>query len=506
MNRKSLVGLLFCVMFLASFAVGLVQVRSIEFPDGYATIHDVDKAFDGLNIFLEKGTNKGAFVVDMEGNLISSSAIGDGHIDFMNSTTVVITTGRAGYIWNMIDNNLVNLSFGSHHDLEYNPFTDTFLILKGVREGSCENPDGITMPIEYDDILEVDREGNVVWEWDMSEHIPFDLMEHSLRWEVKGKGENQAHDWSHANAVFWDIDKNMIYLNTRNLDTFYKIDKLTGDIVWACGRYNGDFTLLDKDGDEVESLWYHSHGLEKMSENHFIQFDNDIYNSNTVSPWDGNSSLLEIEVDEENMVAREVWRWIAPIEYFADRFGDANRMPNGNTLGCFGVPPSHLTEVTSEGEIVWEMLLSDYQVYRVERFLTKPLAEIVPTGSFTQGSPIVLTFNVLDTIKRSYLTGGVLTIIEDDLVLKEMTFQFSPYWQETELFVDIGELPLGRHNLKLTVENCDGISNSVDFTVYVSYSKTVWSEQVFVTMLSLGAIVGIAFATFAGYHLTKKYR
>ena len=33
-------------------------------------------------------------------------------------------------------------------------------------------------------------------------------------------------DWMHGNTLFWDFEDDMIYYNSRSLDSFYKIDRV----------------------------------------------------------------------------------------------------------------------------------------------------------------------------------------------------------------------------------------------------------------------------------------
>ncbi len=48
----------------------------------------------------------------------------------------------------------------------------------------------------------------------------------------------------HANAIFWDYPNDVIYMSARGLDTIYKIDKKTGDVIWGLGRLGNFETTL----------------------------------------------------------------------------------------------------------------------------------------------------------------------------------------------------------------------------------------------------------------------
>jgi hypothetical protein len=81
-------------------------------------------------------------------------------------------------------------------------------------------------------------------------------------------------------------------MNMRNLNTFCKINKTTGQLIWSCGEH-GDFTLLNAGGKKVESLWYHSHAVMEVKPNVFLMFDNDFHNQTSLSSH--NSRILEVD-------------------------------------------------------------------------------------------------------------------------------------------------------------------------------------------------------------------
>ena len=51
----------------------------------------------------------------------------------------------------------------------------------------------------------------------------------------------------------------------------------------------------------------------------------------------GYSRLIEFEIDEVNETIKEIWSWAPSNQsyYFPESGGDADRLPNGNTLGIF---------------------------------------------------------------------------------------------------------------------------------------------------------------------------
>ena len=485
--------------FISNVGYGTLSTERLEYVFNETEIqhYDVNRAMNGLNLFALKDTGE-IFITDMNGTILASRAANnnDAAPEFINSTTVfyMSKTGPIQALWNFKTNKTeyFNISAG-HHDSEYNPITETFLVFGGSRYGTLpeEYGDLAGLEISYDDIYEYDKEGNVLWFWNGSTHIPFNS---SMYLNETSRGATRAN-WMHGNALFWDIEEDVIYYNPRNLDTLYKINKTTGDIVWSVGKH-GDFTLYDKYGNQKESLWYHSHSAEIIGPNRFMMFDNDLWNTtrNATAPTTEFSRVVEFVVNETDMTAREVFTWVGSEEYTCNRFGDADRLPNGNYIGCFGAYPEHpayTTEVTPNGDIVWEFVFNASSLYRFERFLESPLIKLTSNQlTIKEGDPIpTIELSVWDNFKSRIYTDGSLSIYDDeDNLLLEKNFQFLPHWQETEVDFSISDLTAGTHDLEIVIENSAGLSATQSFTLTIQGETTSGTSGFGVFIAFLGAI------------------
>jgi hypothetical protein len=263
----------------------------------------------------------------------------------------------ATHFWNYVTESMQDYhSVVGHHDIEYNPINNTFLTLKAYTRQVGNNK------ILYDLIQKMSADGTVLWTWDTYDHIPLSQAD-SINSTTRFYGE-LVIDLTHANALDWDYNHGVIYLNLRHTDTFYKINETNGDLIWSCGKF-GNFTLLDAQGRNVSSLWYHSHDTTQISPGVFTMFDNDY--DNMTNPNNCHSRMLEITVDETSMIARETFSWEAPKSYWSPVWGSVSVLPNGNFIGCFG-PTSHqspqnrpwdfnntgaiLAEVNRQGQLV----------------------------------------------------------------------------------------------------------------------------------------------------------
>lgn len=450
------------------------------FEDSIDITHYSSSAQDGLTLFQGRLSNESGsrgnflFILDMEGNIKYSieSKSRFKTPKFINSTTIMYMFAGDIQLRNIESSVTETLPIPEgHHDIEYNPFTDTFLTLQHRKFGTYQN-----LPIWYDDIVEYDRQGNQVWLWNCSENLPFNT-NHFLN-ELWSGGQ----DWTHANSIFWLVEEDVIYYNPRNLDTFYKINKQTGEIIWAVGKL-GDFTLYDKYGKERTTLWWHSHALEMIGPNRFILFDND--HLNQTNPVNHRSRLIEIIVDENAKTAKEVWSWTAPKEYYCEPWGDADRLPNGNTLGAFGASfshPTHLTEVTPEGKIAWEIKFDHLpeirtKVYQTERFFKVPIIKITNIYNQTEeGGNITVDLSVWNTYRTRYPSEATIQFSYGGNILINNTFCFQPHWQETKLTYEIPYHNSSTNDINIIVENSDGKRAESNLTVSLEETQKVESS------------------------------
>jgi len=280
------------------------------------------------------------------------------------------------YIWNYVSNTTEEYpNIVGSHDVDYDPINNTFLTLWTY----IRNVNGTS--ILFDKIVELDANGNVLWSWDTYDHIPlseadpFNLTASAnADWVVPFNATEDVNqtlvDFTHANALIWDYNNGIIYLNLRHTNTFYEIDENTGNITWACGEF-GNFTLLNEQGAAVSSLWYHSHDLEEIAPDVFTMFDNDFHN--ITNPNDDHSEMIELSLNETTMTAQVTWSWEAPTSYWTEYFGSAYILPNGDWLGDFGssTKPNDvnigavLVEVSQTGQVVrtWAFP-NEYGIYR----------------------------------------------------------------------------------------------------------------------------------------------
>jgi hypothetical protein len=396
-------------------------------------------------------------IMDMEGGVFAQkdlgSAKGDESVaEFIDPSTILVGTEWGAALWHLGNDTMQFLNFMGHHEYEYNPNSKTVFTL-GYH--FVEINDELYI---FDYIREYALNGTLVWEVDVHDFI-------SEEWWCPFAGTVGGQiDISHSNTIFYDVEEDAIYLLARNVNTFYKINHTSGEVIWSLGEY-GDFQMYDIHGTPVDHLFFHAHAVEKISETTFILFDND-YHNQTMS---GNriSRILELEIDEISMVARETWYYEAPFEYFSVIWGDADRLPNGNRIGCwgyFGYSISQYTaaliEVNPQGEIVWETKFKTharyhYGVYRLERFRFEPIISSPPDLNKLIG-PGTVSWDVWFDYRNKEPLPGNYTLYFDGNVTETGSFYYSKFWNPTSLVMPYGELSPGIHNLTLVISDGHG--------------------------------------------------
>ncbi|MFX0013796.1 MAG: aryl-sulfate sulfotransferase [Promethearchaeota archaeon] len=436
------------------------QSRVSSLDDAIMNITILGDYFKGYNLFelteinLDKEKKRTLLITSTEGDIIAEMKDYMHPAKFITSDTVLcakkIGNKEANAVlWNVQNNDVQILDFFGHHDFEWNPNNDTFFAFLKYRI----EIDG--QEYMYDTINEYTRSGELVWSLDTHSFIkpnywcPFQDMDSGIA------------DITHSNSIFFDAEEDVIYYNPRNPNTFYKIDHKTGKIIWGLGEY-GNFSLFDLDGNQKESLFYHPHALEKVDDNTFIIFDNNFHNQ--IGSFSGHNRMLEITIDEMTMTANESWSWVAPREYYSAVICDADRLPNGNHLGTFGMnshPNTNLgariVEVNDTGHIVWEMNFpnteeTSYRIYHVDRFRFNPIVSSIPDITYKEKN-LVVTWQTWYYFRTNRQVTESYTIYLDDNPIYFGEHIFDKFWRPKNLTVNLGSLDLRNQNLKIGFPN-----------------------------------------------------
>ena len=239
-----------------------------------------------------------------------------------------------------------------------------------------------------DVIIEVNWEGEIIWEWQCSDHFDElgfreasrNALSRDPNFRPIGKGMG---DWMHINSMsllgpnkWYDAgDKRFhpdnIIVDGRETNIMMIIEKATGNIVWKLGP---DY---DRTPEEKAIGWiigmHHAHMIPRglPGEGNILVYDNGGWagydNPNPGAPKGVKAALRDhsrvLEIDPVAM--KIVWQYtpaeagfLFPMDssrFYSPFISGAQRLPNGNTLICEG-SDGRVFEVTAQHEIVWEYI------------------------------------------------------------------------------------------------------------------------------------------------------
>ncbi len=465
------------------------------YPTG-VTVYNKEKAYNGYTVF---PSAKGALLIDMNGNevnlwaglggfpnkmlpggyVLGTTGALEGKDFYQDQKDLVQVDWEGNVVWKFNHHELVSDNgkepeyvARQHHDFQREgsatgyyvpgeePKTDSGNTLILVHEHVYNSKISDKRLID-DKIIEVDWEGNIVWEWRANEHFDefgFDetaknvlFRDPSLRGEAGG-------DWMHINSMS-ALGKNHWYeegderfhpdnliIDARNSNILAIISKETGEVVWKLGPDFNENEQTKKIGWIIGQHHLHMipEGLPGAGD--LLVYDNGGQGGygavNPASDHGVNNAVRDYSrVLQFNPVTLEITWQYTPEEagnalftdaskFYSPYISSAQRLPNGNTLITEG-SDGRLIEVTPEHEIVWEYINPYYNtlgkytmnmVYRAYRvpYEWVPQAEHgeevsiepvdistfrVPNASAGEGTGKVTTIDGVDPEARIF-TGG----------------------------------------------------------------------------------------------------
>jgi hypothetical protein len=387
------------------------------YPTG-TTLYDAEKAWKGYTLF---PSAKGALLITMRGRevqlwagldgfpnkllpggyVLGSSGSRNPAYGFQDQVDLLQVDWEGNIVWKFDKNEYIQ-DPGSpaawiarqHHDYQregsstgyYAPGstarTDGGNTLILVHK-DIENPIISDKPLLDDRFIEVDWEGNILWEWLPGEHfdeLGFDESARNLLFRDPSMVPSGRGDWLHINSLstlgpnkWYDAGDqrfhpdNLIW-DARNANILGITDKKTGRIVWRIGP---DFGLSR----ELRNLgWiigqHHLHMIPRglPGEGNLLVFDNGGWGG--YGPPSGSSQYGINDkhrdysrVIEFNPLTLEiVWEYTARKAGYRDQYrfyspyiSSAQRLPNGNTLITEG-SDGRLFEVSPSYQTVWEYI------------------------------------------------------------------------------------------------------------------------------------------------------
>lgn len=324
----------------------------------------------------EDDTNSFPSIIENDGTLYWARDEGrDGHDFKLNASGYLSYYSYAYGWWKILDSNfneIDSVHCGNGYDTETNGhdfqmYADGHYFVQAFNDQTID----MTAYGGYPDatvkgyiLQELDTNKDVIFQWRSWDHF---LYTDANQWTPL---TNAKVDYVHGNACSRDLDGNVI-ISCRNMDEVTKINRQTGEIIWRLGGENNQFTFID---DNIPQHFSQQHDARRIANGNITLFNN----GNKLPPEI--SSAKEYHLDEVNKVATLVWYYehpdVGPNHVFGRASGNAQRLPNGNTMICWGTIywnkniPS-MTEVDYNKNIVWEMTfdtagIKSYRTYKFD--------------------------------------------------------------------------------------------------------------------------------------------
>ncbi|MEO6169273.1 MAG: arylsulfotransferase family protein, partial [Chitinophagales bacterium] len=332
----------------------------------------------------EQDTNSFPTIIENDGTLYWAKDEGRNGHDFKINHSGYLSYFSYNYSWWIVldsnFNKIDSLQCGNGYEIETNGhdfqmFNDGHYYIQAFNDLTIDMTayGGLSNALVKGLIVqELDQNKEVVFQWRSWDHF---LYTDANQWTPL---TNSKVDYVHGNAMERDFDGNIL-ISCRNMDELTKINRETGDIIWRMGGENNQFTFVN---DNIPQHFSQQHDLRRIANGNITLFNN----GNKLPPEI--SSAKEYQLDEVNKVATLVWYYehpdVGPNKVFARASGNAQRLPNGNTMISWGTIffnkdiPS-MTEVDYNKNIVWEMTFDEegqksYRTYKFD-FIRCPVIE-----------------------------------------------------------------------------------------------------------------------------------
>lgn len=202
-------------------------------------------------------------------------------------------------------------------------------------------------------IIEIDSRGDIIYEWQIWDHIGTGPDEWDINWHLPAAAYEVAANcnWLTVNGIEYNAATDEFMFTARNMGEIYIVSRKTGKLVWRWGNPSthgaGRPPSYVDDGDQ--QLWG-PHNATWVENGDILVFDN-----GWGRPQGQRSRVLQISRESGEIV----WKFEArrPLNFHSPMQSGAQRLPNGNTLIC-ATAGGQIFEVTGgpEPRVIWEFI------------------------------------------------------------------------------------------------------------------------------------------------------
>ncbi|MCP4459620.1 MAG: T9SS type A sorting domain-containing protein [Cytophagales bacterium] len=282
-----------------------------------------------------------------------------------------------------------------HHDIEYLPNGNILAVVWDSKTSDEATQAGRTTSgttLWSEKIIEIQPDldsggGTIVWEWKVWDHLVQDYDDTKDSYGTVSSspellninytsGSATTEDWLHVNSVDYNEEFDQIVLSSHSFSEIWIIDHSTSTAEAAShsgGTYNNGGDLLYRWGNP-QTYDQGTDSYQLLFEQHDAIWIEDAYTDGGMIMMFNNNAGSPSKYSEVNIIDPPVdadgnysysgsaylpssFHWTyqsaSPTDFYATNISGAQRLPNGNTLICYG-PVGTFFEVDYEGNTLWE--------------------------------------------------------------------------------------------------------------------------------------------------------
>jgi len=340
---------------------------------------------------------------------------------------------------------------------------DTYFFLDAISESlPCPDECSPTAPDSLswvgDRIIEVDLEGNLIWEWSTFDYIS--QQDYNPQWILQAEASGNF-DWTHGNSVFFNKNDSIVYVSLRNISRISAIDYNTKEILWDIA--DPSYMVEEPFGGDFE--FSHQHSAQITDSGSLIFFDNGRDSDPELS------KCMEIGLNN-NREPELVWEYVLPDSMLTLSRGECKRLENGNTLISAG-RSGNIIEVNDEDEIVWHFRAQTASDVDVAFYWSQRVPSLYPHAfSFEinnlEGSLPAYSINDNSVDLTIYNAGWhsqtfIYELWSDSILLADGSLNIEDVSQ-SEIELDINDDNGSSYSLKVFTENRPDSFQEINFT------------------------------------------
>jgi len=248
---------------------------------------------------------------------------------------------------------------GDHHEFLISPQDTALITIFNAVPQDLTSVGGAKDSVAMQGIVqELDIEtGEVLFEWQSIDHV--DLEE---TYVSPAEDHYPGIDYFHLNSIDVEPDNNIL-ISARETSAVYKIDRLSGEIIWRLGGKKSDFEMQEG------SRFAFQHDARRLPDGTISIFDNGslVFDNGTPRAVE-NSRAIVLDVDEKRMTASLVHEYTHPDGQKADAAGNTQVLPNSNVFVGWGRALA-ISEFDHDGNMLFDLRLpAENRSYRAFRF------------------------------------------------------------------------------------------------------------------------------------------